>query len=130
LKTAIAARKKNGYVRECHGDAHLANMVLIEDNVVLFDCLEFNANLRWIDVISEIAFGVMDLDDRGRPDLAARLLDRYLQRCGDYAGLTLLRFYQVYRAMVRAKVAAIRSSQLDGAAPDEALGEALKEYRQ
>lgn len=125
LKTTIAVRKKKDYVRECHGDAHLANMVLIEDNVVLFDCLEFNANLRWIDVISEIAFGVMDLDDRDRPDLAARLLDRYLQRSGDYAGLTLLRFYQVYRAMVRAKVAAIRSSQLDGAARIDVL----KEYR-
>lgn len=100
-------------------------MVLIEDKVVLFDCLEFNANLRWIDVISEIAFGVMDLDDRDRPDLAARLLDRYLQRSGDYAGLTLLRFYQVYRAMVRAKVAAIRASQLDATTRSEAL----KEYR-
>jgi len=125
LKETIAQRKKSGCVRECHGDAHLANMVLIDDKVVLFDCLEFNANLRWIDVISEIAFGVMDLDDRDRPDLAARLLDRYLQRSGDYAGLALLRFYQGYRAMVRAKVAAIRSSQLDGTARSEAL----EEYR-
>ncbi|MFV1997779.1 MAG: AAA family ATPase [Acidiferrobacterales bacterium] len=125
LQDTIAARKHGGYVRECHGDAHLANMVLIEDEVVLFDCLEFNARLRWIDVISEIAFCVMDLDDRERADLAARLLDRYLQRSGDYAGLALLRFYQVYRAMVRAKVAAIRASQLDGAARNEAV----KQYR-
>ncbi len=126
LKDAITKRKKNGFVRECHGDAHLANMVLIEDTVVLFDCLEFNANLRWIDIISEVAFCVMDLDDRDQPDLAARLLDRYLQRSGDYGGLTLLRFYQVYRAMVRAKVAAIRLQQLEA----EATNNILQDYRQ
>jgi len=126
LKDTIAKRKRNGFIRECHGDAHLANMVLIEDKVVLFDCLEFNANLRWIDTISEIAFCVMDLDDRERPDLAQRLLDRYLQRSGDYSGLALLRFYQVYRAMVRAKVAAIRLQQLEG----DARKDVVEDYRQ
>jgi len=111
LKKVIAARKKNGFIRNCHGDMHLANITLINDKVTVFDCIEFNDNFRWIDVISEIAFTTMDLIDRQRPDLAARLLDRYLQRTGDYAGLALLQFYQVYRALVRAKVAIIRHSQ-------------------
>ncbi len=111
LRDVILKRKQNGFVRECHGDAHLANMVLIENNVVLFDCLEFNPELRWIDVISELAFVTMDLDDRKHPEFSRRLRDRYLQRTGDYAGLALLRFYQVYRACVRAKVAALRLQQ-------------------
>lgn len=111
LQPVFRQRRDNGFVRECHGDAHLANMVLIDNAVVLFDCLEFNTSLRWIDVISELAFATMDLDDRRRPDFANRLLDRYLQRTGDYAGLKLLRFYQVYRALVRAKVATIRLQQ-------------------
>jgi aminoglycoside phosphotransferase family enzyme/predicted kinase len=111
LRPVFQQRRDDGFIRECHGDAHLANMVLIDDAVVLFDCLEFNPALRWIDVISELAFVVMDLDDRRRPDFANRLLDRYLQRTGDYAGLKLLRFYQVYRALVRAKVATIRLQQ-------------------
>lgn len=109
------ARKRDGHVRECHGDMHLANMALLDDRVVVFDCLEFNANLRWIDIMSEIAFLVMDLDYRGRADLARRFLNRYLERCGDYAGLRVLRHYLVYRALVRAKVACIRLRQgVDG----------------
>jgi aminoglycoside phosphotransferase family enzyme/predicted kinase len=129
LKDAFAARKRAGFVRECHGDAHLANMVLLDDRVMPFDCLEFNDNLRWIDVLNEVAFAVMDLEsacgaslprgprldpigeDRGQPAYARRLLNAYLEHTGDYDGLKLLRFYQVYRALVRAKVAAIRLRQ-------------------
>mgnify|MGYP000253015291 CR=1 FL=1 len=54
-------RKDNGFIRECHGDMHLGNMVLIEDKVTIFDGIEFNNHLRWIDVISEVAFVMMDL---------------------------------------------------------------------
>jgi aminoglycoside phosphotransferase family enzyme/gluconate kinase len=125
LASVLAARKRDRFIRECHGDAHLANMALLDSKVVLFDCLEFNENLRWIDIMSELAFAVMDLDDRGRPDFGWRLLNRYLEQTGDYAGLGLLRFYQVYRALVRAKVAAIRLSQpgLRGEDRARAVGE-------
>ena len=64
-------------------------------NCSIFDCIEFNPELRWIDVMSELAFCYMDLLQRGHQDLAARLLNRYLERTGDYAGLTLLRYYAV-----------------------------------
>ncbi len=111
LRDNFTARKREGFVRECHGDAHLANMVLLDNRVVPFDCLEFNDNLRWIDVMNEVAFTVMDLADRGQRAYARRFLNAYLEHSGDYAGLKLLRFYQVYRALVRAKVAAIRLSQ-------------------
>lgn len=111
LRPTFENRKRRGFVRECHGDAHLANMVWLEGRVVLFDCLEFNENLRWIDVMSETAFLTMDLDDRGHPDLARRALNAYLEHTGDYEGLAVFRFYQVYRALVRAKVACIRLSQ-------------------
>ena len=107
----IKQRKVDGFVRNCHGDLHLANIALIDEKIVIFDCIEFNESLRWIDVISEVAFTTMDLIDRGHTNYAARLLDRYLQRSGDYAGLMLFQFYQVYRAVVRAKVAIIRANQ-------------------
>jgi hypothetical protein len=107
----FAARRRNGAVRECHGDMHLGNMVLQDGRVVIFDGIEFNAELRWIDVLSEAAFVVMDLEDRGRPDFARRFLNAYLERTGDYGGLPVLPFYLVYRALVRAKVAAIRAAQ-------------------
>ena len=107
----FAARKRDGFVRECHGDMHLANMVYIDGRVVAFDCLEFKAGLRWIDVMSEVAFTVMDLEFRQRPDLAGILLNRYLEHSGDYAGLVVLAHYLCYRAMVRAKVACITRNQ-------------------
>lgn len=115
---ALAQRRQDGCVRECHGDLHLGNIVLLDGAPTLFDAIEFNRELRWIDVVSDIAFTVMDLLDHGLPRFAWRLLDRYLQASGDYAGVALLRFYAVYRALVRAKVARIRLDQpaLTGAA--------------
>lgn len=104
-------RKQQGYVRECHGDLHLSNMTLINGKVTLFDCIEFNPKLRWIDVISEVAFLVIDLLHFGYDCHAYRLLNHYLQRTGDYFGLALLRYYLVYRALVCAKVALLRHVQ-------------------
>ena len=98
-------------VRECHGDLHLGNMLLGEGRIRVFDCLEFSEALRWIDVISDMAFLAMDLRQRGRADLAGVVLDRWLQKTGDYAGLRAWRWYRVYRALVRVKVAALRLSQ-------------------
>ncbi|MFQ5486896.1 MAG: AAA family ATPase [Gammaproteobacteria bacterium] len=104
-------RKAAGYIRECHGDLHLANIALFEDEVLIFDCLEFNDRLRWIDVISDAAFLVMDLESRGQRALAWRFLNDYLHHSGDYEALPLLPYYLAYRAMVRAKVASIRRGQ-------------------
>jgi aminoglycoside phosphotransferase family enzyme/predicted kinase len=108
----FAERFAGGWVRECHGDLHLGNLVLRDGVVTAFDCLEFDANLRWIDVQSDLAFLFMDCLVRGRADLAYELLDGYLDASGDYAGAALLPFYAAYRAMVRAKVAGIQRRQL------------------
>ncbi|MFT5112936.1 MAG: aminoglycoside phosphotransferase family enzyme/predicted kinase [Parasphingorhabdus sp.] len=100
-------RKQQGRVRECHGDLHLRNLVVINSRIIAFDCLEFSENLRWIDVASEIAFLIMDLVEHERKDLARVFLNAYLESSGDYEIMQVLRFYLLYRAMVRAKVAAI-----------------------
>jgi len=111
LAPLMAARKKNGFVRECHGDLHLANLAWVNEGLVIFDALEFSPALRWIDVISEVAFCYMDLLHRKFPALAARFLNLWLEATGDYQGVALLRYYAVYRALVRAKVAALRAEQ-------------------
>jgi len=125
----FAARRKQGFVRECHGDLHLGNIVLLDGRPVPFDCIEFNDSLRWIDVMSEAAFLAMDLEDRGRRDLAWRFLNRYLEATGDYAGLAVLPFYLVYRALVRAKVHLMRSRQSGLRRPERArLTRAFEDY--
>jgi len=111
LAEIMEQRKKEGFIRECHGDMHLRNIAWWNREIVIFDCIEFNKNFYWIDVISEIAFLIMDLEDRKQDVLARLFLNRYLEITGDYDGVRLLRFYKVYRAMVRAKVGAIRLSQ-------------------
>lgn len=113
LEPVFTARKQAGFIRECHGDMHLRNLAWIHQQAVAFDCIEFNPELRWIDVISEVAFLVMDLQEKGRANFAQRFLNHYLQITGDYAGLAVLNFYLVYRALVRAKVDAIRLGQAD-----------------
>ena len=113
LTPLFELRRRAGFVRECHGDLHLANMVLIDGEVRIFDAIEFNPALRWIDLMNEIAFVVMDLAVRGREDLGARFLNTYLETTGDYEGVRVLRYYVVYRALVRAKIAAMRAAQAD-----------------
>ncbi len=136
LMPVFAARAAAGHVRECHGDLHLANLVAIADGVVPFDGIEFSPELRWIDTASDIAFLVMDLMAHERTDLAYVLLNGWLEETGDYDALEVLRFYLVYRCMVRVKVASILVEQLHEGADGEhafdarrylALAEALSD---
>jgi aminoglycoside phosphotransferase family enzyme/predicted kinase len=114
-------RRGRARVRECHGDLHLGNIAQIDGRPLIFDCIEFSEDLRWIDVMSDVAFLVMDFRDRGRPDLGHRFLNAYLEITGDYDGLRVLPFYLVYRAMVRAMVASERAAQLGAGTPGDAL---------
>ena len=112
----MAQRQACGCVRECHGDLHLNNLVLLDGQPQLFDAIEFSEALRWIDTVADIAFLAMDLQAQGRPDLAWHFLNGWLEQSGDVAGLALLPWYVVYRALVRAMVAGLRLAQ----ASDEA----------
>ena len=110
-QTVFMQRKADGFIRQCHGDMHLRNLVWLNNKPMAFDCIEFNPKLSWIDVISEIAFLIMDLQHRQQAQLANRFLNSYLEVTGDYAGLSVLPFYLCYRALVRAKVNSLRLDQ-------------------
>jgi len=101
-------------VRECHGDLHSGNVVRWAGRLLPFDCLEFDPRLRWIDAISDVAFLFMDLLSHARADLAYAFVSAYLEHAGDYEGLRLLRFYGVYRALVRAKIDALAAAGASG----------------
>lgn len=108
-----ARRLQGGFLRECHGDLHLGNLVLWRDAVLAFDAIEFEPALRCIDLINDIAFAFMDLLAWGHSALAWRLVNGYAERSGDFDGLTGLRAFAAYRALVRAKVA-LQSGQPEG----------------
>lgn len=111
LKSTFIRRRQEGFVRECHGDMHAGNMVLLDGRIRLFDCIEFNEAFRWIDVMSEVAFFVMDMVSHCRAELGWRFLNGYLEQTGDFEGLAVLRYYLTFRAVVRAKVAAMGGLQ-------------------
>jgi aminoglycoside phosphotransferase family enzyme/predicted kinase len=137
LRSEIEQRRRVGFVRDCHGDLHLGNLIWWHSRVQLFDGIEFNDALRWIDVMNDLGFVLMDLEEHRQAGLANQLLNGYLSHTGDYRGLRLLRFFKVYRAMVRAKVAAMRASQQSASESEESakavadyLAYAVKEFRE
>ncbi len=120
LRETMTERRRTGFIRECHGDLHCANVVRWKDNLTPFDGIEFDPALRFIDVVSDLAFLTMDLSAHGRPDLRHAALQAWAETLGDFAGLRLLPYFECYRALVRAKVSALRAAQ-------EAAGSALHE---
>ncbi|MEG4085275.1 AAA family ATPase [Microcoleus sp. POL10_C6] len=100
-------RIANNKIRECHGDLHLRNLALWQDKILLFDCIEFNEPFRFVDVMYDVAFTVMDLESRGRRDLGNAFLNTYIEQTGDWEGLQLLPLYLSRQAYVRAKVTSL-----------------------
>lgn len=126
LRPLLEQRSQQGFIRECHGDLHLGNATIIDNKVVLFDCIEFNEPFRLIDIASDAAFLAMDLEDRGLKCQARRFLNGWLERTGDYAALELLSLYKAYRALVRAKVSLFRLHQEQDAVQRRVI---LRQYR-
>jgi aminoglycoside phosphotransferase family enzyme/predicted kinase len=127
LRGRFTARKQGGAVRACHGDLHCGNILTLDDAVMAFDCIEFDDALRWIDTLHDLAFTLMDLRQRGETALAARLLNVYLEQRCDHRGLTVLRFYEVDCALVRAKIALLRARQAAaGSSAASSEGEAAR----
>ncbi len=126
-RSVFEQRKDQRCVRECHGDLHLGNIARVDGALTFFDCIEFSDDLRWIDVINEAAFLAMDLAAGGRCDYAHRFVNAYLEAGGDYAGLAVVRFYAVYRALVRAMVLLMRIAQA-GEPPQSVLVDEFRRH--
>ncbi|MBS3777773.1 MAG: AAA family ATPase [Candidatus Thermoplasmatota archaeon] len=103
-KDLLKHRKKNGFIKSCHGDLHSGNIVLFNDSLCVFDCIEFNKRFRYIDVASDIGFLAMDLDIQNHPYLSSYFIQQYLKKSNDDTLLDVLNLYKSYRAYVRGKV--------------------------
>ena len=103
-KALFDQRMQQDKIRECHGDVHLRNIALWDGKILLFDCIEFNEPFRFVDFMFDIAYIIMDLDARDRPDLSNQFLNAYLEQTGDWEGLQVLPLYLSRQSYVRAKV--------------------------
>jgi uncharacterized protein len=116
----MQSRRDSGRVRECHGDLHCGNVVRWAGALTPFDGIEFDPALRYLDVASDLAFLTMDLSVRGRDDLRHVALQAWTETLGDFQALRLLPYFETYRALVRAKVAALRALQHPVGDPERA----------
>jgi aminoglycoside phosphotransferase family enzyme len=121
-------RMADGRVRDCHGDIHSGN-IFVADRLYIFDAIEFNERFRYSDVVSDIAFLVMDLEFKERTDLSDFFVERYVEYSGDQELMKLLSFYKCYRAYVRGKVVSfkIKDPSINRGEKKAAITEA-KEY--
>ena len=106
LAPRLERRRAEGLVRRCHGDLHLGNICLQDGHPTLFDAIEFNEDFACIDVFYDLAFLLMDMEARGLPDMANWVMNRYLERTGDFDGLAALPLLLSLRAAIRAHVTA------------------------
>lgn len=104
----INRRIKDGRIRDCHGDLHMEHICIMEDDIVIFDCIEFNERFRYSDTAADIAFLAMDLDYYGRRDYSDKLMEFYVEHSDDREVMEMLTFYKIYRAWVRGKVASFK----------------------
>ncbi|HEX2261302.1 MAG TPA: AAA family ATPase, partial [Candidatus Binatia bacterium] len=113
----FARRMDKGWIRDVHGDLHCEHVCFAPEGIQIFDCIEFNPQLRHCDLVSEIGFFLMDLKVRGGDTLVEPFLTRYLELLDDPDLHVLLPFYECYRALVRGKVEALRSTGPESKAP-------------
>lgn len=97
-------RAENGKIRQCHGDLHLQNICLYNNEPLLFDCIEFNDAFAVIDVLYDLTFLLMDLDKRGLPQYATLVRNSYLAQTGEYNALAVLPVMLATRAAIRSHV--------------------------
>jgi len=114
----LERRVQQGRICDCHGDVRSESVCFV-DGICIFDCIEFNRRFRYTDVAGDIGFLAMDLDFRGRPDLADVLVQRYARAAADPELLNVIDFYKCYRACVRGKVESFRLGQAEVSAEEK-----------
>jgi predicted kinase len=124
----LDARRESGLVRQCHGDLHLRNIVLLNEQPTLFDAIEFNDKLACIDVLYDLAFLLMDLWRRRLPRHANAILNGYLTETHDLEGIRLLPLFLSCRAAVRAKTSATAARMQSNTANAGELEQLARQY--
>lgn len=128
MSPLLEQRRRDGFVRECHGDLHLGNIVVIDGAPTLFDAIEFNDDFACTDVLYDLAFLIMDLGHRGLAAHANALWNAYLEETAEYRGLALMPLFLSCRAAVRAKISQASARVHHDAAERDRLRDAARHY--
>jgi uncharacterized protein len=128
VATLLDERRQKGFVRQCHGDLHLRNIVLLDHEPALFDAVEFNDEIACIDTLYDLAFLLMDLWHRDLPRHANAVWNSYVFDTGELAGLVLMPLFLSCRAAIRAKTSATAASVQPDAAKAEEQRQLAREY--
>ncbi len=128
MSTLLDDRTESLKIRECHGDLHLNNICLVDGELQLFDCIEFNDLYKNIDTLYDLAFLLMDLESQGMTNHSMAVLNRYLELSGDYPGAPLLPLYKSIRAYIRFMVIGIAATNESDSQTQESLNKQSKEY--
>jgi aminoglycoside phosphotransferase family enzyme/predicted kinase len=125
------SRIKERWIRDCHGDLRLEHIHVTPRELLIYDCIEFNDRLRYVDVANDVAFLAMDLDHAGRPELAKRFAAEIAAALGDSGMGWLMDFYKCYRAYVRGKVECLRGAAAGASGADrkESAGRARRHFQ-
>ena len=132
VRPALLKRGEAGFVRRCHGDLHLRNIVLLDGRPTLFDAVEFSDEIATGDVLYDLAFLLMDLEERGLRSSSNRLFNRYLvpEPPDALGGLVALPLFLSLRAAIRAKVEAAGADRLKGEKRDRTRALARRYFDQ
>lgn len=128
LGPLLDGRRGAGFVRHCHGDLHLRNIVLLENRPILFDAIEFNDEIACTDVLYDLAFLLMDLWRRRLPEQANTVWNVYLSKTGDIEGIPLVPLFLSCRAAVRAKTSAASANLQQDQARRRELEDLARHY--
>ena len=115
-------RVADGWVRDGHGDLLADDIFCLADGPRVLDCLDFSDELRYGDVLADVAFLAMDLERLGAPELADTFVRLYDEFSGEGHPASLVHYYVAFRALIRAKVSALRVDQGDESARRAATG--------
>ena len=125
----LLERKENGFIRQCHGDAHAGNMFVEDGTVKVFDGIGFKDKFSYMDVISDLAFAYMDAVKHERSDLAETMKHSYIETTGDKEGVDrLLDFYVSYRAFIRGEISTMIASGIDDPVAKKAMEKDASAY--
>jgi len=100
----LEERVRLGHVVDGHGDLRPEH-ICFTDPIAIFDCLEFNSELRQVDPFDELAYLGMESAQLKASALGPKIIAKVADRLGESSPDRLVSLYTAWRAVLRARLA-------------------------